>query len=877
MKTKFVRHLTLTVAIVCIVAGLNRPFQARASIYNVTNNNFSGIGSLSQALSQAQSDPNAVINISSGLGTITLSGALPAIQNNLILNGNGNTISGANANRIFFVNAPGNTVQINDLILTNGLVQGGSGGLGYGGGGGGAGLGGAIFLDTGNLTVSNISFANNAAYGGSGSIGTDFGNGGTVGGGGGGGGMAFGGGRGGASSIDNGETFEGPGGGGGALTSGGGAGNPNAGNAGTGGGVNGGIGGLLGLDQSGGNGGSPSLPDGGGGGGGFSTGGGNGGSGGNGSDFSGGGGAGSSDNGNSGGSGNGGFGGGGGGNAFSLGGFASQGGNGGFGGGGGGGGEGVPSGSAVNAPGGAGGFGGGAGANGATGNGGGGLGAGGAIFARAGSTLTIQDSSFSGDIVVPGPAGAGPAVGGSAIGQAMFLGANANYSISSGVTTLSETIGGGNAPSAEGTFTKSGNGTLALVSAESYVGATTVNAGTLEILSNNVLLSPTITINSNAVFEYNSSIRVLLPTTTFTGAGTLRVIGTGNPTFGAGPVNVNFAPGALIDILSGQLTGSASYNGLWTSNQASMNIAGGAAFDAVESGPTGTMQIDALTGAGIFQGGYFGNPNGGLSIVSIGVAGGSGTFSGTLQDDSDARLGIVKAGNGTEIFSGTNTYSGNTTVTGGTLVINGTAGSGGVIVSAGVLAGTGAIFGPANFSTAGTLAPGAPTGTLTISNSLSLAGNTLITLNSGAHSEVTGLTSVTYGGTLTITNIGGPLSPGNVFTLFSAQSWSGNFSSIIGNPGPGLAFTFNPVNGVLSVISTLPTTPTNLTYSANSGTVTLKWPSNYTGWILQAQSNPLFMGITTGNWADVTGSASTDSMTFAISPTNNVFFRMRLP
>ncbi|HEY1922492.1 MAG TPA: autotransporter-associated beta strand repeat-containing protein, partial [Tepidisphaeraceae bacterium] len=99
----------------------------------------------------------------------------------------------------------------------------------------------------------------------------------------------------------------------------------------------------------------------------------------------------------------------------------------------------------------------------------------------------------------------------------------------------------------------------------------------------------------------------------------------------------------------------------------SLNIAGGATFNAVEAGLTATMQIDALTGAGNFLGGYFGNSNG-LSTVTIGVAGGSGTFSGSLQDNPGAHLGIVKTGAGTETFSGSNTYTGGTSVNAGVLV-----------------------------------------------------------------------------------------------------------------------------------------------------------------------------------------------------------------
>jgi fibronectin-binding autotransporter adhesin len=258
------------------------------------------------------------------------------------------------------------------------------------------------------------------------------------------------------------------------------------------------------------------------------------------------------------------------------------------------------------------------------------------------------------------------------------------------------------------------------------------------------------------------------------------------------------------------------------------------------------------------------------------VAGGSGTFSGTLQNDASARLGIVKIGAGTEILSGTNTYSGGTVINGGTLVINGTAGSGAVTVSGGTLAGIGAIAGPVSIGTNGNLAPGDPMGALTIANTLSLAGNTCMALNSGANSTVAGLTAISYGGTLTVTNLGGLLIAGNTFPLFSAASASGNFVAIAGNAGNGLGYIFNPTNGILTVVPAMPTSPTNLAFSVSSGVMTVKWPASYTGWILQAQTNPPTKGLTT-NWTDVPGSAAVDTMTFPITRTNSVFFRLRLP
>jgi autotransporter-associated beta strand protein len=497
--------------------------------------------------------------------------------------------------------------------------------------------------------------------------------------------------------------------------------------------------------------------------------------------------------------------------------------------------------------------------------GGSGLGAGGAVFARLGTTLSVEDCSFAGDTVSSAA---------SAIGAALFLGGNLTYSVSSGTNMLAETIGGGNDPNAEGGLTKAGAGTLVLTATNSFVGNTTVNAGTLRVV-NNVLGSSTITIASNAVFEYNYTDELAEAPTTYNGAGTLRISGNGEVIFGPGAINVDFSPGALIDVQGGKLFGSSGYAGIWTANQSSLNLAAGSEFDAVESGPSGTMQIDALTGAGTFLGGYSGN-NGALTTVTIGVAGGGGTFSGTLQDEVSSHLGLIKTGAGIETFSGNNTYTGGTTVNAGTLDINGNNGPGYIIASGGILGGTGTIGGPVSIGSAGTLSPGAPVGTLTITNNLSLAGNTLVALNAGANSRVAGLASVTFGGTLTITNLGGPLVFGSHYTLFSAASYFGNFSNIVGNPGPGLAYSFNPTNGVLSVISTLPTAPTGLVFHTSSGQIQLSWPASYTGWILQTQTNSISTGLGT-NWVDVPNTALVDATNISLSPENCIFFRLRYP
>jgi hypothetical protein len=353
---------------------------------------------------------------------------LPAIDNNITIQGNGSTIerdTSKPAFRLFYVSGgfdggshqlPAGNLTLENLTLAGGLAQGGKGDAG---GGGGLGAGGAVF-NQGTLTLSDVTLNGNTATGGAGAAGMIDGGGGmgsdgTATAGGGFGGNFFpstyGGGGGTAAAA-------GGGGGGGGFLAGASGASGNGGNGGNGGG-NGTFGGV------GGNGGAADgkAGDGGGGGSGSTAGaGGNFGFGGSdntagaGGGVGGGGGAGIG--GGADGGGGGGFGGGGGGG---VGGSGGGGGAGGFGGGGGGGGAD------------AGGFGGGAGV---AGGGGGGAGLGGAIFnmgAFAGQgNVTIVNSTLTANTATGG-AGGGGGGSGSGYGGAFF-------NLDGSVTLLNDTL-----------------------------------------------------------------------------------------------------------------------------------------------------------------------------------------------------------------------------------------------------------------------------------------------------------------------------------------------------------------------------------------------------------------------------------------------------
>lgn len=294
-----------------------------------------------------------------------------------------------------------------------------------------------------------------------------------------------------------------------------------------------------------------------------------------------------------------------------------------------------------------------------------------------------------------------------------------------------------------------------------------------------------------------------------------------------------------------------------------------------------------------------------IDLHLTGAIGGAGSM---VVGDSP-----VGAGGGTLWLDGANpnTYSGQTTIinghkivvgassslgassliqvnSGGTLDVSAPAsfnlGAGQTLIGAGTVVGGAIVFG-----SGATLAAGFPdnnTYTLTMNGSLTLqSGSTNIVVvnktGAVANDTVAGLTSVTMGGTLVITNVGNPLANGDAIQLFSASSgYSGSFGNIIPTtPGASLVWDLSTLNsdGKLRVLRTgPPTTPTNIVFSLAGNQLTLSWPTNYIGWTLQEQTNAPGVGITT-NWYDVPNSATTNQFIIPIDAAHgSVFFRMIL-
>jgi autotransporter-associated beta strand protein len=374
----------------------------------------------------------------------------------------------------------------------------------------------------------------------------------------------------------------------------------------------------------------------------------------------------------------------------------------------------------------------------------------------------------------------------------------------------------------------------------------------------------TLTVNSGSVYHGGG------PNGGFGGANELIVGGSG----ATGTLTVN--GGQVLNsqaLWLGQGTGASGtlqLNGGLV--QASQVTANGTPAASVANFNGGTLQANTNSGDFI-------NSSTTVNIQTGGLILDDGGFTVTVQNGlaPDATLtggGLVKKGAGTVYLDGGNIYTGTTLVTNG------------------LLAGGGSINGPVVVGPAGNLGAGDPSGigTLTIFNNVTFQGGATMRINAtgGGLSQdqiVINGGNVTYGGILTVTNITSDstaLTTSDTFQLFNVSGTkTGNFSGIAGSPGSGLAYSFNPANGVLSIITqTIAPNPTNIVFSVSGHTLSLSWPADHLGWILQAQTNSLGSGLSpvAGNWFDIPGSSSTTSAAIPIDPTKpTVYYRLRHP
>jgi len=492
-----------------------------------------------------------------------------------------------------------------------------------------------------------------------------------------------------------------------------------------------------------------------------------------------------------------------------------------------------------------------------------------------------------------------------AIDRAATLGGTVAVVVTNSGTTL--TISGsliGNAA-----LTLSGSGGLTLSGANSYTGGTLLNNGTLTLNNATAAGSGPISFQGNSTL----AIGAVVPGNTIIISNYNGLItgGSGSGLTGINDVlgnsNLVLAVTSGVFDLKGNLgayTGNITFsnaggavvrfNGSIGSPLATWNLGSGP-MDLNIRTSSSSNNIGALQGSvGTTLSGRGGSSNNGPTTHYIGANGLNTLFDGVIQDGaggSASTTSINKVGTGTLALTGSSTYTGNTTISSGTLALTNnpaTSNDGSINNSATInittgaildvtgrsdgtlqlggsasqtLAGRGILKGSLSVQGSGTVAPGngleGGVGVLTVTNAINLGGTAWMKLSRGSSPNsdrlISSLSTITYGGTLILTNVGAPLQVGDTFTLFSGAGLAAaSFSSIVQpdyasfdlsqlgvNGSITLTNTFQPAIGTVDFSSLLNNGSIilNVTNGAVNGPVNILTATNLAGpWVINTSA-----------------------------------------
>jgi autotransporter-associated beta strand protein len=289
------------------------------------------------------------------------------------------------------------------------------------------------------------------------------------------------------------------------------------------------------------------------------------------------------------------------------------------------------------------------------------------------------------------------------------------------------------------------------------------------------------------------------------------------------------------------------------------------------------------------------------------------TITNTISGDG----GLIKNGGSPMIITGPTLYTGDTTINGTSsirlvapadlswstnivinsgafLTVTGMVGSTFPLSSGHTLGGHGVINGALTANAGSIVSPSytpstgatAPVGLLTVSNAIILSGTTIMELDpdNGTNDMLkSGISTITYGGTLNLTNItASPLTNGASYKLFSASSYLNSFTSII-PPTPGPSQTWDTsalgTTGTIKVLSTAPLAFGSITTEGNTVVITGANGTPSTQYYVLASTNlatPLasWSRIATNSFDGAGHFAFTNSL---IPPLPQRFYQIQMP
>ena len=406
-------------------------------------------------------------------------------------------------------------------------------------------------------------------------------------------------------------------------------------------------------------------------------------------------------------------------------------------------------------------------------------------------------------------------------GTVMLSGTLVSSAVAVNNTSGTYTFAGSGGITSWGSLTKTGAGTLAITTANSFYGGTNINAGILNVGSSGALgtggaisfgggtlqYSAANTADYSARFAttanqaYNvdtngqsvtwasgltssggsltkggNGTLILTGANTYTGAtivnrGTLQLYSGNNLTFAGSSVAIN--NGSTFQVAG------ARYN--FTGVTFAFDANGGGTFDYAGNGANGGL---VFTGGNTFttnggaqdkllaSGSQPYNLNGQAATFNVlrGTDPGSDLLVSAVLYNSSIASAVIKSGNGIVTLSAANTYTGGTTVNGGTMVVSGSISGATTVNTGGTLAGSGTTGG-VTVNAGGAILPGSAgvlgnlkTGALAFSGggTFSLQINTASVngskvVASGVDTITGGLTLGTTSPALTVSDLGGGL------------------------------------------------------------------------------------------------------------------------